>query len=153
MRSFNYLQYRYFKQNFEFKYKNVVHAMQKLFMNTPNTFPVRKENVPPSNIMVYICSIYNIANTAVTSTNHFIIFLSKLHNVFSMSAKKQRQLKDVTNNLNEQVMRIGAIFAIRIDHQRSIEFIQCFCYLVFWSNHWLQPVCTVTSLLDTLLQT
>ena len=41
----------------------------------------------------------------VTGTYHFSILLSKLYNVLSMSAKNQRQLKDVANNLNDQVMR------------------------------------------------
>ena len=51
----------------------------------------------------------------VTSTNHFSILLSKLYNVLSMSAKNQRQLKDVASNLNDQVMRNDAIFTIKID--------------------------------------
>ena len=51
----------------------------------------------------------------VTSTNRFSILLSKLHNVFSMSAKNQRQLKDVASNLNDQVITNGAIFTIKID--------------------------------------
>ena len=46
----------------------------------------------------------------VASTNHFSILLSKLYNVFSMSAKNQRQLKDVASNLNDQGMRNGSIF-------------------------------------------
>lgn len=50
---------------------------------------------------------------AVISTNHFSIFLSKLHNVFSMSTKNQRELHDVAFSLNEEIMKIGAIFNIR----------------------------------------
>ena len=50
---------------------------------------------------------------AVTSTNHFKIFLEKLHNVFSMSPKNQRELQDLSSDLESQMLKIGGIFTIR----------------------------------------
>ena len=48
---------------------------------------------------------------ALTSS---VFFIQKLHSVFFMSAKNQRQLKYVDSNLykNEQVTKIGAIFTV-----------------------------------------
>ena len=55
----------------------------------------------------------NYSLKEVTSTNYFSIFLSKLHSIFSMSAKDQRQMEHVASNPNEQVIRIGAMITIR----------------------------------------
>lgn len=49
----------------------------------------------------------------VTGTNHFKIFMEKLYCVFSMSPKNQRELADVAESLNVQLLKIGKVFSIR----------------------------------------
>lgn len=50
---------------------------------------------------------------AVTATNHFEIFISELHNVYSQSPKLRAQLQSAAEDINTVVQRIGYIFSIR----------------------------------------
>ena len=86
----------------------------------------------------------------MASTNQFSILFSKLHNVFSMSAKNQKQLKDVASNLNDQVMRNGAIFTIKIDCFQS-ENHQCGIYTMILPPGFLKQELITAGLLKSVI--
>ena len=49
----------------------------------------------------------------VPSCNSFKIFLEKLYSVYSMSPKNQRELREVAEGLEVELIKIGKIFSIR----------------------------------------
>lgn len=48
-----------------------------------------------------------------TATNSFKFFLEKLYSIYSMSPKNQRELMEVAQEVNVELLKVGKIFSIR----------------------------------------